>query len=377
MLNLTSSVRNALLPVAARTVPRRFNQTDDTILVVQPDHLGDIILAQPAVRYLRDKYPTSRLVAIIGPWSREIVQIAWPVDDIEEVSFPGFTRSAEGSLIAPYRQLRHEARRLSLLRARTAYVLRPDAWWAAWLSALITPTVVTADNPLARRFANRIVPIDEDSHASARALRIAGGKSQPIQSAFDSYPLKLPVSEASANTARRVLSDRGVEQRFVAIHPGSGAAVKEWPVNRWRTVARAMAQRRLSVVLTGSAAEASLCEAIGDDIPDVVSLAGQTSVSTLAALLQRADIVIGPDCGPLHLAVAVGTPTVHIFGPSDPRRYGPWGSTDRHRVVHAGWSCPRCGDLSNQRSAACGCMLAVGPEDVIQVANSLLSHDVA
>lgn len=103
-----------------------------------------------------------------------------------------------------------------------------------------------------------------------------------------------------------------------------------------------------------------------------MSLAGSTPLPVLVELLRGASVVLGPDCGPLHLAVGAGAPTVHLFGPSDPGRYGPWGDPARHVVVSAGWSCPRCGDLSMERRPGCGCMLAITPELVIDTTRWLL-----
>jgi heptosyltransferase III len=136
----------------------------------------------------------------------------------------------------------------------------------------------------------------------------------------------------------------------------------------------ALARDGLDAVLTGSSAEAEACTEIAARSAHSASLAGLTDVPILAEVLRGASIVLGPDCGPLHLAVATGTPTIHLFGPSDPRRYGPWGDPRRHRVVRADWSCPRCGDLSAGRPSGCGCMLAIGPRDVVDAARSLLTH---
>ena len=87
------------------------------------------------------------------------------------------------------------------------------------------------------------------------------------------------------------------------------------------------------------AAVAELMEEPAEIIPDTPSM------KCLGALLARADLVVGGDTGPLHLAVATGTPTVHLFGPADPARFGPWGPPDRHRVVATDLPCAPCGRL--------------------------------
>ncbi|MEX1158959.1 MAG: glycosyltransferase family 9 protein [Thermomicrobiales bacterium] len=375
MRRIASQVRDRLLPVAAWTRRRRWNASDDTILIVQPDHLGDILLSQPAVRHLREIHPDSRLIAVVGPWSREIATIAWPVDAVVTVAFPGFTRAPAASPIAPYRQLKREARRIRALRAKSAYILRPDAWWAAWLASMSVPDVVCSDEPRTRRFATRVVTVPDHEHAALRALRIAAGAGGQDITAASSRRLCLPESADAAREANRLRNERGVAGRYLVIHPGSGTFVKEWPAARWKAVADAFAREDLRVILTGSPAEAEMCHDIASANPNCQSLAGQTSIPVLIELMRGAAAALGPDSGPLHLAVAAGTPTVHVFGPSGPRRYGPWGDPARHRVVSAGWSCPRCGDLSAARGPACGCMLAIQPAEVIDAARSVLADN--
>lgn len=374
MQRVTTLPRDALLPVAGRMRRREWEMTDDTILIFQPDHLGDILLSQPAVQHLRDQHPNSQLVAVVGPWSREIAAMAWPVDEVITIAFPGFTRTPAGSPIAPYRQLRVEARRLERFRSKTAYVLRPDAWWAAWLASLIAPEVVAADVQRSREFATSVTPISDDEHSVVRAWRIASSRASAALPTLTSSPLGLPVAPEAVRDAAQLLLDHGVTNHYLVIHPGSGASVKEWPAQRWRAVADALSGDNVRVVLTGGPGEVDLCAVIADTIPRSVTLAGKTTVPVLAEVLRGACIALGPDCGPLHLAVAVGTPTVHLFGPSDPRRYGPWGDPARHRVISAGWRCPRCGDLSSQRAAGCGCMLAIQPDEVIEIARLVLSN---
>jgi heptosyltransferase-2/heptosyltransferase-3 len=370
---LTHAVRDALLPLGAR-LTRRAHGVDDTLLIVQPDHLGDILLAQPAVRRLRAAFPERRLIAVVGPWSQRIVELAWPVDEVRTVAFPGFTREAPGGALDPYRQLFAEARGLAPLAARDAVVLRPDAWWAAWLArGAVSGVGAGGDDARARRFLTRAARLADTTHATQRACAIVAeltGASAPPTPRSD--PLELPVQDAAADVARVLLQAAGVRDDYVVVHPGAGAAVKLWPPQRWRSVIDWFQHEGLRVVVTGGDGERALVEDTVDGAPGAVSLAGQTPLDVLIETLRGATLVLGPDCGPLHLAVATGTPTVHVFGPSDPARYGPWGPAYNHRVVTANWSCPRCGDLSAARPSGCGCMLAVDVEEVLDAARRLL-----
>lgn len=377
MQRLRHRTRDRILPLIGRRASRPASGDPHTVLVVQPDHLGDILLAQPAVRWLRATLPDHRLIAVVGPWSESITRMAWPVDEIVPVAFPGFTRDRKQSPAAPYRQLMVEARRLREYRAASAVVLRPDAWWAAWLAWLSTSdSVTTGDDPRSAAFATRSVPIPAAGHAAVRALAIAAGI-RPGLEAQGERPstLGLPPSAEAEQSARALLKQHGVDGAYVVVHPGSGAPVKLWPVHRWRSVLRRSEQS--PVIVTGSADEASVCNEIARGLDHVTSLAGQTPIEILAEILRGARLVIGTDSGPMHLAVAAGVPTVHLFGPSDPKRYGPWGPGDRHIIVRSEWTCPACGNLDPERPGGCGCMLAITEEMVRDAVDRLEDTDGA
>ncbi len=98
----------------------------------------------------------------------------------------------------------------------------------------------------------------------------------------------------------------------------------------------------LRIVLTGSKSERPLLEEIASSVPFPTTIMTNLTLGQLAALLQRAQLVLGVDSGPLHLAVAQGTPTIQIFGPTDPAIFGPWGKKEQHAVVASIHRCPTC-----------------------------------
>ncbi len=112
-------------------------------------------------------------------------------------------------------------------------------------------------------------------------------------------------------------------------------------------VAGALAQETgAQILLTGSQAERPLCEEIaGHMTTEARVMAGQTTLDQLAALFARCRIVLGLDSGPLHLAVAVGAPTVHLYGPVDTATFGPWGAPERQRALNSAWPCIPCNRL--------------------------------
>jgi ADP-heptose:LPS heptosyltransferase len=194
---------------------------------------------------------------------------------------------------------------------------------------------------------------------------------RPPASDLPMQPSRLPMRFAPAPAdeawAAAWLAAHGVApgDRLVIIHPGTGGPDKHWPAARWSAVGDALvamdgggrsiraeasgAHRhspasKLRLVLTGGPGEEGLVAEVATGMRAApLMLAGQTTLGQLAALLRRADLVLGVDSGPLHLAAAVGAPSIHLYGPSDADRFGPWGDPARHVVLRAGVWCAPCG----------------------------------
>jgi heptosyltransferase-2/heptosyltransferase-3 len=373
-------VRSLLLRTLALNAPRSDGSTEQEILLIKPDHLGDVLFVTPALRRLRRALPGWRIALAVGPWSTAVVRDNADVDEILEIPFPGFTRSPKPNPLQPYQVLLSEADRLRERRPSAALILRDDHWWGALLAARAgIPIRIGADHPSVRPFLTHPIPI-RDTHWVRRNLALVeagvriltGISSDDVNS--ESEALEFSISASDRATAARLIAELGVQAPYIAIHPGTGARVKLWPAERWSEVVDALGGRGYQVIATGTTAEAGLIEemAVAARTP-VHSLAGRSDLRTLAALFEGAQLVLGVDSGPLHLAVAAGARTVHLYGPSDPDAFGPWGTSQRHCVVSAGMRCPRCGDLSLTRPPGAGCMLAITPARVIGAALEMLA----
>ncbi len=127
-------------------------------------------------------------------------------------------------------------------------------------------------------------------------------------------------------------------RRAVVVHPGAAQQSRRWPAERWAEVARRIAAAGEHVVLTGSPAEESLARGIARaaGLPPDRVLAGTTDLLSLAALIAHARLLVSPDTGVAHLATALGTPSVVLFGPTPPALWGPPVDRPRHRTLWAG-----------------------------------------
>ena len=129
------------------------------------------------------------------------------------------------------------------------------------------------------------------------------------------------------------------------------------------------------ILLTGGESERPITAAIAAALPEPpLDASGQTNLDQLAALLERCTLALGSDSGPLHLAVAVGTPTVHLYGPVSAAKFGPWGDPSRHVVLKTNWPCAPCNrlDWPAAELAQHACMATIVPDDVVRAAGSVM-----
>ncbi|MBX0328207.1 glycosyltransferase family 9 protein [Oscillochloris sp. ZM17-4] len=354
------------------------------VLVIKPDALGDALLATPALRALRQGLPDARIAGAVGPWSRVIWAGSPDLDLLHDLPFPGFSRAGgPGGALRPYWLLLRYAALLRRQGYDAALLLRDDHWWGAALIALAgIPRRVGHAHPLCAPFLTDALPYDPAEHVSRQSLAVvekiaalhAGSVASSVQS---SYPLRFAPSPADQAWADRwAAAHLAPGERLVAIHPGASGPTKAWPPERWASLGDALAGRGgLRVVLTGGPAEAPLAAQVAALMRrPPLSVAGATGVGQLAALLGRAALIIGGDTGPLHIAVSQGRPSVHLFGPSDPGRFGPWGDPARNLVLRAGLPCSPCSsfDVCPRHTDPAECMDRIPLAQVLRAADSLL-----
>ncbi|WP_129673667.1 glycosyltransferase family 9 protein [Candidatus Chloroploca sp. Khr17] len=352
------------------------------ILVVKPDHLGDLLLATPALRQLRQALPNATLVGLVGPWSRQMWQTNPDLNQLLELPFPGFERASKGrNRLRPYLLLGKYAALLRQGRYDAALLLRDDHWWGAGLVALAgIPQRIGHAHPRSVPFLTTALPYDPRTHVTRQALEVVQALVQPGASSDLAPGLPAlhftPTADAQHWASDWRAAHLHPDERMVIIHPGTGGTVKHWSVAAWAQVANDLARLPgVRLICTGGPGEAPLVTELAALVePAPLTLAGATSLGQLAALLGRAALVLGVDSGPLHLAVSQGVPTMHLFGPSDHQRFGPWGDSERQRVLRADLFCSPCGvfDTCPRGTRGPECMAAIAPEQVIAVAQRLL-----
>ncbi len=322
------------------------------VLVLRLDRIGDVLLSLPAIAELRSALPGARIRLAVGRWSEAIVGNA-PVDEVLLWSAPWVGRPDEGAESA-----------LSLLRsARGLRSARPDL--AIDLQGDVRASVLmrVAGARIRAGYANtggawlltHVIPLDETVswvEQNRRAVEMVLGPAAK-RVAVD------PLTAGDREFARRISETLDLEGRrpVVGLHPSGGRRVKQWDLARWADVARRL-QRDFGamILITGSAADRPLAEALARQLQTPpLDVTGRLGVRETMALIETLDLFLSCDTGPMHMACAVDTPSVAIFGPSDPVRFfsgGDGASGSRHVALRPELWCAPC-NLIRRPPAEC------------------------
>jgi lipopolysaccharide heptosyltransferase II len=174
----------------------------------------------------------------------------------------------------------------------------------------------------------------------------------------------LPVQQVHHRLVEKLLAQHGVKRGklLVAIHPTAKWETKLWDNDKFSSLADALIQKHgVQVVFTGGRADGKRIQHIISPMKGhATNLSGQMTLKALAALYSRADCVVSTDTGPMHLAAAMGTPVVALFGPTAPWRTGPFGKN--HQIICAGLDCSPC---FKRKCSTKECMKQIPVEDVL------------
>ena len=376
-------LRLSMLKLAARWLPsdarsRVPSDPPRSVLLVRPDHLGDVLFTVPALRHLRRTWPEARLTMLVGPWSRAVADGIPYLDEVITCPFPWFSRKPRRWPLEPYWLLRSEARRIAAHGFDLSIVLRFDHWWGAWLTQWADiPRRWSYDVADVSPFLTQTVPYVSGRHEVLQNLTLVEAATG-FSSAPEDRCLEFRPSAEEIVFAGDLLAMEGIrpDDTLACVHPGTGAPVKLWRNEAWAGVIESLVREHsLKVVVTGGPGETELVKDVEERLSvSVVNLVGRTNLGQLAAILERCRLALGVDSGPMHLAVAMGTPTVHLFGPVDARLFGPWGDPQRHLVLTSGRECIPCNRLDYTASEldAHPCVREIAVEPVLAAVRQVL-----
>ena len=286
--------------------------SEQRFLVVRLGSLGDIVHTFPAVASLRETFPASKIIWLTHPrWVQLVVSSGlatevWPVDSRDWPSVRRVLGKIRG-------------------RSWTAAIDYQGLWKAAFLPFFGGVKVrIGFSSATIREFG---VPLLYTERVRCKTTHIAeqnGELSMRAGAASLTGPVSLCVAEADEQLVRGALGKEGIG-RYVVLSPGGGWRSKCWPTERFGALnQRIEKELGISGVVNYAPGEEELAAAVKAASGSSNAAAYDGDLGPLMALLRGASCVVGGDTGPLHLATALGTPVVALFGPTDPRRNGPY-----------------------------------------------------
>ena len=287
------------------------------ILAIRGGAIGDFLLTLPALRLLRETFGHCR-VEILG--YRHIAELAVQAGPREGSTYADAVRNIESAPLAGF-------------FARAGNL---DGDWCEYfagfnqvVSWLFDPDGIFEDNLKragVKHYISAYARISDEDHAS---VQLAQGLQRLALYLEDAVARLVPTADLQRLGAEW-LAGHGVtgDQRLAVIHPGSGSAKKNWPIERWLELAKRLMKEGDRVLVAGGEADHKLFEIFERELKGVL-LARDLPLPLLGAVFQRANRYYGNDTGVSHLAAAVGVPSTVLFGPTDPSVWAPKGENVR------------------------------------------------
>ena len=333
--------RPAPLPVGN---PRSF-------LLIRPGGIGDAVLLIPAIQAIRKQYPSAKITVLAERRNASALQLCPEVANVLLYDRPSELFTA--------------------LRTSYDVVIDTEQWHR--LSAVVARMtraqvlIGYATNERSRLFAHPVAYSHDDYEADSFLHLLAPLGVEPGRPTGKF----LVVPSDAGQRAEELLASLGTRQ-FVAIFPGASIQERRWGADRFRQIAELLKTFGITAVVVGGKEDREQGEFIVSGGIGL-NLAGRTSLSETAAVIERSALLISADSGVLHIAVGLGKPTVSLFGPGRSRKWAPRG--ERHIVINRGLSCSPCTTFGTTPPCPdnARCMKEITVDEVFNAAMMLLT----
>ncbi len=335
--------------------------TAHKILVMRYRFIGDTVLTVPFLRNLRQAYPAARIDLMIEPFSGQVIEGCPYVDRVIPFEFKTihtYSAVSERSRLEGYRYY------WRLIRSEgydAAFVLKRSLSSAMLVFAAGVPRRIGFATEGRGLFLTDRVTYQDDQHEVENFLDCLRCLDIPVGSNY----LELWPSPESDRMVQQLFRNAGWNERDlkVIIHPAASLPAKQWPLDRFAAAMQALRERhKARFIYTGAKGDTGLYREIERLGPfNGLDLTGKMSLRENISVYRAADLFFGVDSGPMHMAAAAGVPVVALFGPTNERKWGPWG--DRHTVVTKCLSCYPC---KPHKCAKNECMDRISVQDALE-----------
>ena len=322
---------SALVSKSRQKKRRNADDGQTSFLVVSTTGVGDLLAATPAIRAVRQKYPFAQISVMAHRQYIGLLESNPYVDEV--IPFDKRPLPILGLL-----------RRMMARRNDYALVLHASDSVAYLLAAVASEEVVGIAQEARDMEFLLTRPLEmpsPDSHFVDRRLHVT----RAIGINTDDKRLVLGVSEESRDSINRMLESHGIGRGdlLIGMHPGAANRHKLWPARKFGELAGLIAKElNARIVVTGVSGEEPLAEAIRAAGDRVIVTTGELSLSQAAALIERCSAYVTNDTGNMHMAFALGTPTVALFCPTYSEILGPTADPEKHEIIAKPRTCDPC-----------------------------------
>ena len=330
------------------------------ILIIKLRYIGDVLLATPTVRAIKAARPDVRVTMMVNRGTEDVLAGNQDLDEIVVLD--------KGSLVA-------QSRLIAGLRSRRfdTVIDLTDGDRSAFLSWVSGAPVRIGFNDEHRwrgKYYTQVVqPVPGVQHRIDRDLDAL----KPLNIQAGSKDLQLWLTPEEMNSADQLLDQLGVQrsQSIMILQPGARYWFKAWPPERFAELADQLASRySCQVLIGGSNQDIDLAQQIRQMAKSQpIIMAGRTTIKQFAAIARKSGLFVGNDSGAMHIASAVGAPVVALFGPSNPREWGPRGGPVE--VLYKEIDCRSCFHPTCMRGEE-NCMKLITVHEVLAAAQRLI-----
>lgn len=345
--------------MATKNIP-----TGKRILVFNVNWLGDVLFSTAAFRALRQAYPDAYIACIVHPRAKEILQGNPNLDEI--IVFD--EKDKEKHLLNKFKFVSKLAKK----NFDTVYMFHRSV---SRLMLMVMSNIPNRIGYKAKKrsfvlLTKRISLPKVKMHRVEYFLNILKTCGTPCEAKFYEFFIDM----ASQKKILDFFQDQGINKGdlVIALNPGGNWFLKRWIPERFSELANSLIKEfKAKIIITGSANDAALAESIGAGLVERPIIAcGKTSLKELGALLERCNLFISADSGPMHIAVSLGVPTIALFGPTSPEITGPIGK-GKVKVIQKDVGCEiPCYKVDCQDSR---CMKAINTEDVLEAVREIIN----
>lgn len=328
----------------------------ERFLIVTTTGLGDTLWGTPAIRSLRQTYPESNICVLTSEIGYQVLQHNKHIDELFVLG-----ASTLWSLLRFFPSLKKRKWNAVLIFHSSQRIILP-------FCALLEPSIIIGTEGAHKDLdflLTQSLPAKKQHEIERRLAMV-----QAVGAYVSEMNLEMVTRKEEEQAACAFLAGHGIAEHIplVCLHPGAKNRFKQWPAASFIEVGKRLVQHTgCQIIVSGDQSEALLVMEIASQIPGAIPVAGELNIATFTALLKKMRLFITNDTGPMHLAFAVQTPTVALFGPTDPALCGPF-EASQVKVLAVSKTCIPC---LKKKCAQPFCLMQIGPDQVYDAALEL------